>query len=66
MTEKALLSSASTRLQEYFTGVRLPEGTRGQDPKLYITLSRSKSDIRQSAQAVVAQVDWSDDTSLEL
>ena len=67
MTEKNVLEQRIYHvLQEYFTGVRLPEGTRGQDRKLYITLSLSKSDIRQSAQVVVAQVDWNDDTSLEL
>jgi hypothetical protein len=53
-------------LQEHFTGVRLPEGSKGHDRRLYITLSRGKSDIRQSAQVVVAQVDWSNETTLDL
>ncbi|MDD5678850.1 MAG: hypothetical protein PHW60_12810 [Kiritimatiellae bacterium] len=53
-------------LQEHFTGVRLPEGSRGHDRRLYITLSRGKSEIRQSAQVVVAQVDWSSEIDLKL
>lgn len=53
-------------LQEHFTGVRLPEGSRGRDRRLYITLSRGKGEIRQSAQVVIAQLDWSRDFSLEL
>jgi hypothetical protein len=67
MTEKNVLEQRIYHvLQEHFTGVRLPEGSRGQDRRLYITLSRGKSDVRQSAQVVVAQVDWSNETSLEL
>lgn len=53
-------------LQEHFTGVRLPEGLRGSDRRLYITLSRKKSEIRQSAQVVLAQVDWSQEFVLKL
>jgi len=53
-------------LQEHFTGVRLPEGSRGHDRRLYITLSRGKSEIRQSAQVVIAQVDWSNEIDLRL
>ena len=53
-------------LQEHFTGVRLPEGTRSQDRRLYVTLSRRRGDIRQSAQVVVADVDWGHETTLEL
>ncbi len=52
-------------LQEHFTGVRLPEGTHSQDRRLYVTLSR-RGDIRQSAQVVVADVDWGRETTLEL
>jgi hypothetical protein len=67
MTEKNVLEQRIYHvLQEHFTGVRLPEGARGHDRRLYVTLSRSKSDIRQSAQVVVAQVDWSNETLLEL
>ena len=67
MTEKAVLEQRIYHvLQEHFTGVRLPEGATGHDRRLYITLSRGKSDIRQSAQVVVAQVDWSNETALEL
>lgn len=52
-------------LQEQFTGVRLPESAGG-DQRLYITLNRHKQDIRQSAQVVVAQVDFGSEFSLEL
>ncbi len=52
-------------LQEQFTGVRLPESA-GSDQRLYITLNRHKQDIRQSAQVVVAQVDFGSEFSLEL
>ncbi len=52
-------------LQEQFTGVRLPESTSGEQ-RLYITLNRHKQDIRQSAQVVVAQVDFGSEFSLEL
>jgi hypothetical protein len=42
-------------LQEQFTGVRLPEGAPP-DSHLFITLARRGSDIRQSAQVVLARV----------
>jgi len=67
MTERNVLEQRIYHvLQEHFTGVRLPEGSRGHDRRLYITLSRGRSEIRQSAQVVVAQVDWSNETSLDL
>jgi len=67
MTEKNVLEQRIYHvLQEHFTGVRLPEGSRSHDRRLYITLSRGKSDIRQSAQVVIAQVDWSNETTLEI
>jgi hypothetical protein len=67
MTEKNALEQRIYHvLQEHFTGVRLPEGAKGHDRRLYITLSRGRSEIRQSAQVVVAQVDWSNETSLDL
>lgn len=48
-------------LQEQFTGVRLPEvGTDGQD-RLYVTLSRRRQEIRQSAQVVLAQIDYANE-----
>ena len=53
-------------LQEHFTGVRMPEGSEQNDRRLYITLSRRRSDIRQSAQIVLAQIDWSTATDLRL
>jgi hypothetical protein len=53
-------------LQEHFTGIRLPEGMKIQDRRLYVTLSRPRSHIRQSAQIVLAQVDWSTAADLVL
>ena len=53
-------------LQEHFTGVRLPEGAAEYDRRLYLTLSRSRNEVRQSAQVVLAQIDWSNETALEL
>ena len=53
-------------LQEHFTGVRLPEGSTQNDQRLYVTLSRRRSEVRQSAQVVLAQVDWSTSTTLKL
>jgi hypothetical protein len=53
-------------LQEQFTGVRLPEvGGVGQS-HLYITLSRRRQDIRQSAQAVLAQIDFGNEFKMGL
>ena len=51
-------------LQEHFTGIRLPEGSTQNDRRLYVTLSRRRTEVRQSAQVVLAQVDWS--TAIEL
>jgi len=45
-------------LQEHFTGVRLPEGTSQKKQHLFVTLSRRRSEVRQSAQVVLAMVDW--------
>jgi len=67
MQEKNILEQRIFHvLQEHCTGVRLPEGLKGHDRRLYITLSRRKSEIRQSAQVVVAQVDWSNEIILKL
>jgi hypothetical protein len=54
-------------LQEQFTGVRLPEvGGAGQQSHLYITLSRRKQEIRQSAQVVLAQIDFANEFKIGL
>ena len=53
-------------IQEHFTGVRMPEGMGTQDSRLYITLSRKQSEVRQSAQIVIAELDWSQSAILEL
>lgn len=53
-------------LQEHFTGVRLPEGATHHDRRLYVTLNRRRSEVRQSAQVVLAEVDWSTATKLNL
>ena len=67
LTERATLEGRIFHvLQEHFTGVRLPEGSRDHDRQLYITLSRGKGEIRQSAQVVVAQINWSHELRLDL
>ncbi len=53
-------------LQEHFTGVRLPEGSTQNDRRLYVTLSRRRSEVRQSAQVVLAEFDWVNSTLLKL
>ncbi|MFZ2418388.1 MAG: NERD domain-containing protein kinase family protein [Smithellaceae bacterium] len=52
-------------LQEQFSGVRLPEGVK-HDNNLYITLSRRKYDMRQSAQVVLARFDTEREFDVEL
>ena len=52
-------------LQEHFTGVRIPEGTQT-DTNIYITLTRRKREIRQSAQVVLARFDTEKEFELEL
>lgn len=65
--EKAILERKLYHvLQEHFTGVRLPEGSMHRDRRLYVTLSRRRSTVRQSAQVVLAQVDWSTSIDLKL
>jgi len=51
-------------LQEQFTGVRLTEVGGLDNNNLYITLNRMRQDIRQSAQVVLAQIDFSRDFRL--
>jgi len=54
-------------LQEQFSGTRLPEvSSAGKDHTLYITISRRKQEIRQSAQVVIAQIDSRSDLSIEM
>jgi hypothetical protein len=53
-------------LQEHFSGVRIPEGVASTERRLYITLSRKRSEVRQSAQVVLAQLDWSSSVELDL
>jgi hypothetical protein len=67
MTEKSAMEHRIYHvLQEHFTGIRLPERATGHDRRLYITLSRGRNEIRQSAQVVLAQIDWSNETALDL
>jgi hypothetical protein len=57
--EKAILEQKIYHvLQEHFTGIRLPEGSTQNERRLYVTLSRRRTEVRQSAQVVLAQVDW--------
>ncbi|WP_291321932.1 hypothetical protein [Desulfonatronospira sp.] len=55
-------------LQEHLTGVRLPEisSHHRDDQRLYVTLSRRRNEVRQSAQVVLAYVDWNTATNLSL
>jgi hypothetical protein len=53
-------------LQEQFAGVRLPELRHSEQDHLYITLSRRRGDILQSAQVVVAKVDFGSEFKLVL
>jgi hypothetical protein len=45
-------------VKEYFAGVKLPENDTEGSNDIYITMSRQSSDIRQSAQAVIARFKW--------
>lgn len=53
-------------LQEQFTGVRLPEVSGVGQSHLYITLSRRRQEIRQSAQVVLAQIDFANEFKMGL
>lgn len=54
-------------LQEHFTGLRLPESSIGNESRrLYSTLNRHRSEIRQSAQVVLAHIEWSSSTKLNI
>ena len=53
-------------IQEHFTGLKLPEGTSTQHDRLYVTLTRKQSEVKQSAQVVIAEFDWEQSTTLEL
>lgn len=53
-------------LQEHFSGVRIPEGVPFSERRLYITLNRKRSEVRQSAQVVLAELDWSSSVDLLL
>ncbi len=53
-------------MQEHFTGLRLPETISHLDQRLYVTLNRSNRNIRQSAQIVLAQVNWNDSINITL
>ncbi|MBT7790664.1 MAG: hypothetical protein HN757_17505 [Calditrichaeota bacterium] len=64
--KKTLESKIFHVIQEHFTGVRLPEGYSQLEQRLYITLKRRRNEFVQSAQVVLAQIDWNDATQLEL
>jgi hypothetical protein len=53
-------------LQEHFSRVRIPEKTQFVENKLYITLNRKRKEVRQSAQVVLAQLDWESSVELKL
>lgn len=55
-------------IQEDFTGVRLPEerGSGQSSQDLYVTLNRGQREVRQSAQIVLAEVDFMKEFDLAL
>lgn len=53
-------------LQEQFTGVRLPEVGGVEQSHLYITLSQRRREIRQTAQVVLAQIDFANEFKMGL
>jgi hypothetical protein len=63
--EKKLMQKIFHVLQEQFTGTRLPETGEIGD-YLYITLNRKNQNLRQSAQVVVAQINFNKEFSLAL
>jgi hypothetical protein len=52
-------------LQEQFCGVKLPQGT-SVDKTLYITLNRRQSNIRQSSQIMLGNLDFNESFDLRL
>ncbi len=64
--ERILAQSIGHVLQEHFAGIRLPEWSESQERRLYVTLGRGRYDVRQSAQVVLAQIDWARDLCLKL
>lgn len=54
-------------LQEHMLGLRLPEeGSITDNRWLYITLNRKNGEVRQSAQVVLAEIDWETKVQLSL
>lgn len=51
-------------LQEQFTGTHLPERAESANWELYVTLNRKNQNLRQSAQVVVAQIEFKKEFSL--
>lgn len=51
-------------LQEQFTGTHLPERAESTNSELYVTLNRKNQNLRQSAQVVVAQIEFKKEFSL--
>jgi hypothetical protein len=53
-------------IYEYFSGIKRPVKNMSQDDKVYITLSRNQSNIRQSAQVVLKEFNWRQSFELDL
>ena len=53
-------------LQEYFCGIRIPDGSKPLRQELYITLARKQHNVRQSAQVVLGIVEFSKNFILHL
>ena len=53
-------------IKEYFAGLKLPANETGENKnKVYVTMSRRKN-IRQSAQVVLGQFIWENDTNVKI
>ena len=53
-------------LQEHFSGVRIPDGSKLAGKELYITLARKQHNIRQSAQIVLGKINFNDNFTLKI
>lgn len=62
----ALFNNLRHTIKEYFAGLKLPANETGENKdKVYVTMSRRKN-IRQSAQVVLGQFSWVNDTKVKI
>lgn len=61
-----LFNNLKHTIKEYFAGLKLPTNENGNNKDIvYITMSRKKG-IRQSAQVVLSQFEWKNDSKVKL